>query len=180
LNSSTEPGIPAPQSIKVGYVRRAHGIKGAVVVKPLTDDPDRFAAGRTLATDRSEPRQLTITAVQPHKEGLLITFEGVGNRDGAEKLRGISLLIEPSQRRELGPDEFWPEQLVGLRVFDRTGTELGSISMVIVGSAQDRLQIAGPRGGFELPFVAALVPEVDIAAGRIVIDPPLGLVESSD
>lgn len=179
MNSSTEPEIPgsASESIKVGYVRRAHGIKGAVVVKALTDDPERFAAGSVFATDRGDPPRLTIGAVQPHKDGLLISFDDVGSRDSAERLRGISLFIEASKRRQLGPDEYWPEELVGLSVVDLDGIDLGSVTMVIEGSAQDRLQVTGPAGQLEIPFVAALVIDVDIVAGRVVVDPPLGLVE---
>ena len=148
-----------------------------MVVRPLTDDPDRFAIGRVLETDRGDPAWLTIDAAQPHKDGLLISFSGVGSRDAAERLRGVSLFVEASQRRELGPDEYWPEQLIGLSVVDQDGMELGSVSMVIEGSAQDRLQVIGPVGRFEIPFVAALVPEVDIVAGRVVVDLPLGLIE---
>jgi 16S rRNA processing protein RimM len=180
LNSSTESGSPgsAPESIKVGYVRRAHGIKGAVVVRPLTDDPDRFVVDSELNTDRDEPARLKIDTVQPHKDGLLISFAGVGSRDAAERLRGLSLLIAPSERRQLGPDEYWPEQLVGLSVVDQDETPLGAVSQVIEGSAQDRLQVTGPAGQFEIPFVAALVTAVDIDAGRVVVDPPAGLIES--
>lgn len=179
LNSSTDFGSSgsAPESIKVGYVRRAHGIKGAVVVRPLTDDPDRFVAGSVVATDRSNPAQLQVETVQTHKDGLLVAFAGVDSRDAADQLRGISLLIGASERRRLGPDEYWPEQLVGLSVVDLGGSQLGAVTMVIEGSAQDRLEVAGPAGRFEIPFVAALVKEVDIAARRVVVDLPLGLVE---
>lgn len=175
LSSSTDSAATGSASIKVGYVRRAHGIKGAVVVKALTDDPDRFVPGRTLSTDR-EDLDLTIDTVQPHKDGLLVAFSGVSDRATAESLRGISLLIEPADRRDLDPDEFWPEQLVGLRVFTVSGSELGRVATVIEGSAQDRLAVAGPGGDFEVPFVAALVPEVDVVAGRVVVDLPAGLV----
>ena len=166
-----------PRSIKVGYIRRAHGVKGAVVVRPLTDDPDRFSGGSSFATDRADPVRLTVSSVQPHKDGLLIAFEGVGSRDAAETLRGISLLIERSQRRQLGPDEYWPDELVGLRVVDVDGFELGTVSAVVEGSAQDRLQVASPDGQFEIPFVAALVTEVDMDDRRVVVDPPAGLLD---
>lgn len=174
LSSSTDSAATGSASIKVGYVRRAHGIKGAVVVKALTDDPDRFAPGRTLGTDRQD-LELTVDAVQPHHDGLLVSFSGVSDRATAESLRGISLLIEPADRRDLDSDEFWPEELVGLRVFTVSGSDLGRVAAVIEGSAQDRLAVDGSAGSFEIPFVAALVPEVDVAAGRVVVDLPAGL-----
>jgi 16S rRNA processing protein RimM len=180
LSSSTEAGIsgPASEPIQVGYVRRAHGIKGAVIVRSLTDDPDRLAVGAAFATDSTEFPTLTITSIQPHKDGALVTLAGLVDRNTAERLRGVSLLIAPTDRRELGADEFWPEQLIGLVAVDARGEELGTVVDVVEGGAQDRLKVEGRAGSFEVPFVAALIPEINIAVGRIVIDPPEGLVDA--
>ena len=100
---------------KVGYVRRAHGIKGDVLVRPLTDAPsERYEVGAALQTDETPPRDLVIRAVRPHNDGLLITFDEVADRNGAEAMRGVSFTIALSDRRPLDADEFWEEDLLGL------------------------------------------------------------------
>jgi 16S rRNA processing protein RimM len=163
--------------VPVGYVRRAHGIAGAVIVRPVTDDPaSRFAVGETLHTDGDPPRALEIEEVGAHKDGLLVRFVGVTDRSVSEALRGVQLTIASSQRRELDRDEFWPEDLVGCVVEDTNANTLGTVAEVVFGTAQHRIAVVTPHGDrVEVPFVAALVPKVDIDAGRVVIDPPTGL-----
>ena len=173
LSSSTD--TPSSGAIKVGYVRRAHGIKGAVIVRLLGDMPEQFAAGATLTTDSSKNPMLTVQSEQPHKEGLLVVFEGVTDRNAAEALRGISFLIRPEQRRDLDEEEFWPDDLVGLGVVAPDGHSIGRVTDVISGLAQDRLVVQTGDGLFEVPFVAAIVTKVDIKTGVVVIDAPDGL-----
>ena len=167
-----------PDRIPVGYVRRAHGLHGDVIVRPLTDDPNRFVVGATFESDEEPSRTLTIADLREHKDGLLIRFEEVRNRDPADRMRGLTLTIDPLERRRLDEDEYWPEDLEGLSVELVDGTSLGSVDSVITGGAQDRLVVATVAGAaVEVPFVAAIATEVDLAAGRIVIDPPPGLFE---
>jgi 16S rRNA processing protein RimM len=147
-----------------------------VVIKPSTDDPTRFVVGRVFNTDNKSFSRLTVSSVQSHQDGLLTSFEGVIDRNTAETLRGTSLLIAASERRDLESDEFWPDQLVGLRVVDTLGSDLGIVTKVIEGGAQDRLLVEAQDGEFEVPFVAAIVTSVDVPAGRVVIDPPEGLI----
>lgn len=162
--------------ILVGYVRRAHGIRGDVLVRNLSDDPDRFVVGAQFMTDEDPPRHLEVTEVRAHKDGVLLSLGGITDRAAADAMRGASLTIEPSQRRQLGEDEFWPDDLQGLDVYDSTGEHLGTMSAVLAGSAQDRLVVSTPNGrDIEVPFVAAIVTEVDIAGGAIHMDPPPGL-----
>lgn len=176
MSSSTNtPSGRSDKSIKIGYVRRAHGIKGAVVVRPLTDDASRFAVGSVLDTDRSALPTVTVEAMQPHSDGLLVSFAGVSDRTAAEQLKGTSFLIEPDDRRDLSDDEFWPDQLIGLRVIDANGTEFGIVADVVTGAAQDRLQVQGDGGQFEIPFVAAIVTNVDVSGGVVTVDMPVGM-----
>jgi 16S rRNA processing protein RimM len=176
LSSSTStPSGSSDESIKIGYVRRAHGIKGAVVVRPLTDDLSRFAVGEVLDTDQGDLPTVTVDAVQQHKDGLLISFERIGDRNQSEALRGMSFLIDPANRRDLDEDEFWPEQLVGLRVVDAGGTAYGDVVDIVTGAAQDRLRIQGDVEIFEVPFVAAIVISIDVAGGVVVVDMPEGM-----
>ena len=177
LSSSTESGTtrPNPHRTKVGYVRRAHGVRGAVIVNPLTDDPARFDTGAEFHTDNPGLPEVVLETVQPHKDGLLATLSGVADRDQAESLRGTSLFVDASQRRTLEPDEFWPDQLVGMVALDPAGNALGTVVDVIDGP-QDRLAVETSGGVFEVPFVAAIVTEVDVVAKQLVIDAPDGLI----
>ncbi|NND02587.1 MAG: ribosome maturation factor RimM [Acidimicrobiia bacterium] len=167
-----------PGRIPVGYIRRAHGLHGDVILRPLTDDPDRFVVGAAFESDEVPPRRLTIADIREHKDGLLLRFEEVRNRNPADAMRGVTLTIDPHERRDLAQDEYWPEDLEGLSVELVDGTTLGTVESVITGGAQDRLVVATDAGAaVEVPFVAAIATEVDLAAGRIVIDPPPGLFE---
>lgn len=162
--------------LPAGYVRRAHGLKGSVVVRSLSDDPDRFRVGARFATDDAEHPWLTVIAAVPHHDGLLIAFDGITGRNEAEELRGTTLLIDRAARRDLDEDEFWPEDLVGLDVVDASGSPLGEVVDVVLGAAQDRVVVKTTDGGIvEVPLVAALAPEIDLEAGTIVVDPPEGL-----
>jgi 16S rRNA processing protein RimM len=167
--------------ILVGYVRRAHGINGAVVVRPLTDDPTgRWLSGAEMASDDNPSITYTIAEVGPHKDGLLVRFEGVFDREAAEALRGTSFTIAADERRDLDSEEFWPDDLVGCTVVDETGESLGTVESVVFGAAQDRLSVRTPEGRVEVPFVDAIVPIVDLDARRIVMTPPIGLFPSNE
>jgi 16S rRNA processing protein RimM len=162
--------------ISVGYVRRAHGIKGDVIIRPLTDHPDRYRAGASLQSDEDPPRRYTVHSSQPHSDGLLVRFEGIAGRDAAEALQGVTFTIGPEERRTLGEDEYWPDDLEGLVAIDRDGTHLGTVSGVILGAAQDRLVVRTEDGReVEVPFVAEIVGEIHPSMAHVVIDPPEGL-----
>ncbi len=145
------------------------------MIRTLTDALDRFAVGSVLTTDRADRPTVTIEAMQPHKDGLLVALEGINDRNDAEQLRGTSFVIDAAQRRDLGGDEFWPDQLIGLRVVAANGAELGTVVDIVTGSAQDRLQVQGVDGLFEVPFVAALVTGVDVEGGVVIVDLPVGM-----
>lgn len=177
----------------VGRIGRPHGVRGEVTVDVRTDDPDdRFAVGRVLATDPAESGPLTVERVRWHSGRLLVNFAGVDDRDAAAELRGVLLVIDSA---DLPPsedaDEFYDHELIGLAAVTVDGTKIGVVTevrhrgqdlLVIARAAGDGGRAAGDPGRGEeddevmVPFVAALVPEVDVAAGRIVIDPPPGLL----
>ncbi len=163
--------------VVVGTVGRAHGLRGEVEVWGLSDDTldaGVLDSGRTFS--RPDGSELTVRSTRRHHQKLLVGFDEVPDRSVAEALRGTELKIPSHQRRTLGADEYWPEDLVGLPVFDTTGGELGVVIDLVVGGAQDRLVVDTPAGTREVPFVAAIVPVVDTTGGRIVVDPPEGLL----
>lgn len=111
--------------------------------------------------------------------GLLVRFDGCPDRTSAEALRGIALFVEAGERRTLGQDEFWPDELVGLEVRDPSGHRRGTVTAFMEGAAQDRLIVETPDGPVEIPFVKALVPVVDVEEGFIVVEPVEGLIPPS-
>ncbi len=149
-----------------------------MVVRPLTDHPDRYHAGAAFLTDEDEPRALVVGDAAEHPDGVLIRFEGVNDRSSAEALQGVTLTIGPEERRSLGEDEFWPEDLEGLTAIEPNGRHLGMVTGVVLGAAQDRIVITRKNGEVvEVPFVEAIVGEIHPSLGHIVIDAPDGLFE---
>ncbi|HEY2551415.1 MAG TPA: ribosome maturation factor RimM [Streptosporangiaceae bacterium] len=165
----------------VGRIGRPHGLRGDVTIEIRTDDPDdRFAAGSVLLTEPASAGPLTVESSRWHSGRLLVRFDGLTDRDTAQALRDVLLAVDSDQLPDPDPDEFYDHQLVGLRVSTTGGEEVGEVGEVL-HQGQDLLVIkgAGRRSGARIlvPFVAPLVPEVDVAAGRLVIDPPPGLLD---
>ena len=165
--------------VVVGRVVRAHGVRGEVSVDVRTDDPaSRFATGAVLLPDRGARGPLEVAAVRPHQGRLLVSFTGVADRTAAEGLRGVRLRVElPDDAGGDDPDEFYDAQLEGLRAESPDGEEIGTVTSVLHGRAQELLVVRRPDGAEALvPFVAAIVPTVDLAGGRLVVDAPAGLL----
>jgi 16S rRNA processing protein RimM len=164
----------------VGRIGRAHGVRGEVAVEVRTDDPDRrFAEGSRLETDPAERGPLTVERARWHSGRMLVAFAGVSDRGAAEALRGTLLVVDSATCEDVAdPDEFWDHDLVDLLVTDPDGTDLGRVSEVVHLPAQDVLVVERSGGGEVLvPFVAAIVPVVDVAGGRVVVDAPEGLFD---
>ncbi|NRQ40288.1 ribosome maturation factor RimM [Nonomuraea sp. NN258] len=162
----------------VGRIGRPHGVRGEVTVEVRTDDPGlRFAPGSSIATDPAQRGPLVIEGSRSHKGVLLVSFAGVGDRDAAEELRGTMLVIDSAEVEPSDdPDEFHDHQLIGLNVETVAGEPVGEVTDVL-HHGQDLL-VVRRRGQDDalIPFVKALVPEVDVAGGRLVVDPPEGLL----
>ena len=154
---------------------KAHGLGGEVVVIPETDDQSRFARGRVVYS--RDGRILTVRSNKPGVRGWLIAFEEIGDRDLAEALVGGELLIDSHDRRSLGSNEFWPDQLIGLEVRDLSGRSIGRVTNVDDSSDQARLLIEIPGSEVEVPFVDDLVPEVELEQGYLVLAPIPGLFD---
>ena len=171
----------------VGRIGRPHGIRGEVVVGVRTDEPDlRFAVGASLdagsaADDQVPPDQvLRVAAKRWHSGQLLVAFAGITDRTAAGELTGSWLSIDSSQLpAPPDPDEFRDHELIGLSVRTPAGQAVGVVTDVL-HYGQDLLVVRPPDGPEHLvPFVKAIVPEVDVAAGTIIIDPPPGLLDPS-
>ncbi|HVV23428.1 MAG TPA: ribosome maturation factor RimM [Pseudonocardiaceae bacterium] len=168
---------------KVGRIVKPHGIRGELLVDVSTDSADlRFAVGSVLfvtSRDGAVTRTLTVTAARPHAGRLLVRFEGVRDRDGADALRGAPLAADVADLPPIDdPDEFYDHQLEGLAVHTVAGAVVGTVREVRHGVGGDLLVVDSDAGDELLvPFVREIVPTVDVAGGRIVVDPPAGLLE---
>jgi 16S rRNA processing protein RimM len=169
--------------VVVGRVGRAHGLRGELAVEVRTDDPEsRLAPGAVLRTDPAAAGPVTVATGRVHSGRLLLTFEGVADRSAAERLRGVLLLadVDPAER-PADPEEFYDRQLVGLRVETGRGETVGEVGDVLHLPGQDVLAVRRPDGSEALvPFVAEIVPVVDVDAGRLVVSPPPGLLDDGE
>jgi len=164
----------------VGRIGRPHGIRGDVTVEVRTDDPDeRFAPGSVLLTEPATAGPLTVAAARAHSGRLLVSFEGCRDRSAAELLRGVVLVVDvPEDERPADPEEFYDHHLIGLAVVTVEGEQVGAVTEVLHLPAQDVLAVRRDDGRDVLvPFVTEIVPEVDLDEGRVVIDPPPGLID---
>jgi 16S rRNA processing protein RimM len=166
--------------VVVGRIGRPHGLRGEVSVEVRTDDPDRrFAPGHTLQTDPAVAGPLTVASGRVHSGRLLLSFDGVADRTSAEGLRGVLLLaeIDPQEQPD-DPEEYFDHQLVGLLVSTVAGEPLGEVAEMLHLPGQDLLAVRRPDGREVLvPFVGQIVPTVDLDGGRVVVDPPPGLLD---
>ncbi|MEU5344279.1 MULTISPECIES: ribosome maturation factor RimM [unclassified Streptomyces] len=164
----------------VARVGRAHGIKGEVTVEVRTDEPElRLAPGAVLATDPASAGPLTIETGRVHSGRLLLRFEGVRDRNGAEALRNTLLIadVDPDDKPE-DPDEYYDHQLMDLDVVLKDGTEVGRITEISHLPSQDLFVVERADGTEVLiPFVEEIVVDIDLEKQRAVIDPPPGLID---
>jgi len=159
----------------IGRLGRPHGLDGFLGLYVDEEDIVSVQPGATVFVD---DRPYSVRAVRRVDRGYQVAFEDVTDREGADELRGMDVSV--SERRELGEGEFWPDDLIGLAVFDDTGQALGVVKEVVFGPGQERLLVERVTGGtFEVPFVDDLVPLVDREAERIEIVAIPGLIEPS-
>lgn len=168
----------------VARIGRAHGIRGQVTVEVRTDDPgERLAPGTVLDTDPADRGPLTVRSAHRHAGTLLLSFDGVADRDAAQALRGTVLLADVADDADAdgGEDDgdaWYTHRLVGLAVHTLDGTRVGEVADVQPMPAQDLLVLRLDDGREVLvPFVRQIVPVVDVAGGRVVLDPPGGLLD---
>jgi 16S rRNA processing protein RimM len=153
--------------LEVGQVVKPHGLKGEVIVAMVTNRPDeRLAPGFAYATDRGD---LTVESATPHQGRWIVAFSGIRDRDAADGLRGTVLMAEPLAGAD--DDTLWVHELIGAEVVGVDGRAYGTVEAVEANPASDLLVLPGGK----------LVPLVFVVsgptAGRLVIDPPAGLLD---
>ncbi len=177
-----EEEVRGQDTVLVGRVRRAHGVRGEVVVEALSDVSGRFVVGaRLLVTPVGGARRtLRAETVRGHNEGLLVRFEGVVTRDDADLLRGADLEVLSSQSPRAPAGAFYYFELVGCRCRDGRYGELGRVAEVVEDGGGLLLEIESPGRHLLVPFVRAFLKSVDVTAGEIELDLPEGLIEACE
>lgn len=163
----------------LGAVMGAHGVRGDVRVKSFCAEPSAIGDYGPLIDDSGRSYRLSVLA--PLKAGYLARLSGVGTKEAADALRGRRLWVPRAALPDAGEDEFYHSDLLGLSVLDTGGAALGRVKAVLDHGAGDMLEVALAAGGTALlPFTRAVVPTVDVAGGRLVADPPPGLLPGAD
>ncbi|MBD3688997.1 16S rRNA processing protein RimM [Nanchangia anserum] len=159
------------QLVQVGVVGPARGLRGEVLVRPTTDEPEaRFAPGAIVSTEDGET--IEVVSSREISGRLCVFFAGWDTREAAEARRGCRLY---APARDDDDDEYYAFELAGMTALSPDGRELGTISGIQQGAYQDLLNVATPAGPVFVPFVHDLVPTIDREAGHVVIDAPDGL-----
>lgn len=168
--------------LAVGLVTRAHGVKGEVAVRPLTEVESRFQPGSILLLGPAGERVLTVGSVRgPHHGRLLVRFREVSGRDEADALRGQPLLVDSRKSPPLREsDRFWVHEIVGLEVRTDDGRSLGRVREVLHNAANDVWVVEGDRREVLIPAVREVVTSVDVAGGHVVIRDVLGLLGDAE
>ncbi|WP_209425523.1 ribosome maturation factor RimM [Pararhodobacter sp. SW119] len=164
------------ERVCVGAIAGAFGVRGEVRLKSFCAEPEAIAGYGPLSTE--DGRAFEITLGRPVTNGIAARLSGVVSREAAEALRGQRLYVDRTRLPALPEDEFYHADLIGLEVRDTGGTVLGRVAVVLNHGAGDLLEVSRPGdAAILLPFTREVVPTVDPGAGRIVVDPPEGLIE---
>jgi 16S rRNA processing protein RimM len=160
------------KQICVARIGAAHGVRGAVKLWTFTEDPLAVLHYGPLAF-KDGARTLVVTHAREARDHLVATLQGVTTRDDAEKLNGVELYIARDKLPATDDDEYYHADLIGLSAETTAGEAIGRVSAIHNFGAGDVIEIAPPHGPtLLLPFSNAVVPTVDIAGGRVVIELP--------
>jgi 16S rRNA processing protein RimM len=166
--------------VAIGEIARVHGLRGEVRVTPLTDHPERFERVTECVLwdatrDEREPRR--ITTARRHGDTLLVTFAGCGSPEAARALVGRLIALPRADALPPPTGSFYPWQLAGARVTTEDGRLVGHVTGIERAGAHDLWVVTAEGREYLIPAVPDIVVDVDVAAGRVVIRPPGGLLE---
>jgi 16S rRNA processing protein RimM len=164
--------VPVAAPICVARIGAAHGVRGAVKLWTFTEDPLAVKLYGPLQT-KDGARQFEVTHARQAKDHLVASFKGIATRDDAEKLNGIELYVARDKLPATDEGEYYHADLIGLAVVNATNEPIGRVVAIHNFGAGDIIEIAPPHGAtLLLPFTNAVVPTVDLAEGRVVIELP--------
>ena len=161
-----------PAKICVARIGAAHGVRGAAKLWTFTEDPFAVKAYGPLTT-RDGARQFEVTSAREAKGHLVATLKGIATREEAERLNGVELYVAREKLPATGEDEYYHADLIGLAAVNAANEPLGKVIAIHNFGAGDIIEIAPAQGAtMLLPFTNAVVPSVDVAGGRVVIELP--------
>jgi 16S rRNA processing protein RimM len=165
--TAPEPGLNPETAVTIGRIAGIHGVHGEVRVELLTDFPERFEKGQRVWL-AEEPREIERSRWQ--KNAVIVKLQGIETRTDAERVQGKELMLP--EAGELPEDEgvYFQHDIIGLRVEDTKGEEIGAVTDILSTGANDVYVVRGDKGEVLLPAVEDVIKDVDIGAGRIVID----------
>ena len=158
--------------VLLGVVAAPHGVRGLVRIKSFTDDPMKVAAYGPLS-DEAGKKVYRVEALSAARGAVLARIEGVADRTAAEALRGLRLYVERNALPDAGEREWYEADLIGLAAVGRDGKDWGKVVAFHDFGAGSVMEVSG---GAMLPFTDEAVPEIDVEGGKVVIDPPAGLL----
>ncbi len=161
---------PATELVCVAVVATAHGVRGALKLRCFTENPASVAAYGPVIDGKG--RRFTLRVIGSTRDGVIAQAPEVTSREQAELLRGTELFVPRDRLPPPEEDEFYHEDLIGLDVVDRSGVGRGRVLAVHNHGAGDVIEIEARGDSFLLPFTREAVPEIDLRARRLVIDPP--------
>jgi 16S rRNA processing protein RimM len=166
------------ERVCVAQIGAPHGVRGEVRFRIFTEDPMAVTRYGPLESEDGKQR-FEIESLRPGKQMFVARLKGIGDRTAAERLTNVQLYVAREKLPPPDDGEFYHADLIGLAAYDRQGGAVGTVSAVHNFGAGDLLEIKRDGGGsVMLPFTAAAVPTVDVAGGRIVVDPPEGTFET--
>jgi 16S rRNA processing protein RimM len=176
------PGKSKTQSyLAIGQITSAHGIRGEVKVLVMTDFPERYRVGaKVYLGTLADCRPTEIETVRPHKGMMLVKLSGVPDRNTAETLQGQYLMIPDEQAMPLGEHENYAHDLIGLAVETQDGKSLGTLVEILFTRANDVYVVSGPAGEILLPALREVILRVDLAAKKIIVAVPEGLLDAEE
>ena len=175
-----DPADDASKRVCLGVVTGPHGVQGAVRIKSFTQAPEDIARYGPL-TDEAGDRCFELSLVGAVKGVVLARLSGIEDRDQAEALRGLRLHLPRAALPQTEAEEYYHADLIGLEAVLGDGTRVGRVRAIHDFGAGDTLELARPGASpVMVPFTRAVVPSIELAAGRLVLDPPPGLLDESE
>lgn len=176
---SPKASIPVSERVVVGIVRRTRGVRGELVVESQTDLPDRFEQfDKLYLVTPSGERPVTVQSVRPQAGSeIWVRLDEIKDREMAIGLRGATLEIDERERPVAPAGEYYYDQLEGLEVVNSEGKHIGTLTQVVPRGGQDLYAVETDHGEVLVPATVAIVKKIDLELGRVVMDPPEGLLE---
>ncbi len=168
--------------VLLGVVAAPHGVRGLVRIRSFTEDPMAIAAYGALS-DETGRKQYRVEALSAVKGAVLARIEGVADRTAAEAVRGLRLYVERSALPAAGEREWYEADLIGLAAVGRDGRDWGKVVAFHDFGAGRTMEVSGggaSRSSVMLPFTDAVVPEVDVEGGKVLVDPPAGVLAGGE